>query len=353
MTDKTNQVRRRLLRWYERNRRDLPWRRTGDPYAIWVAETMLQQTQVKTMLPYYRRFVKRLPTLYALDRARLQEVLALWSGLGYYRRAENLKKAARAITREFGGRLPRDFERLRSLPGIGRYTAGALMSIAFDEPYPALDGNARRVLRRIFNLPEEKELWAAAGRLAAGSRPGDLNQALMELGATLCAPEAPLCSKCPVASDCAARRSGRRLDKPRTRSIGRVKHVDWPLALVHQGGKILLRRRTAGGILAGLWELPGGERRPRESLQAAVKRHLSAHGNSFDLDRRIGALRHAITHRHIRAPIFLFTVRRGARSELPDRQWRWAPLSSLGRYPVSAMTLKAASCFASYEKAIL
>jgi A/G-specific adenine glycosylase len=331
-------VQRALLAWYGRTRRELPWRRTRDPYAIWIAETMLQQTQVKTVLPYYRRFLKAFPSVGALDRARRDRVLALWSGLGYYRRATNLKAAARKISRAHGGEIPRDFHALRALPGIGDYTAGALMSIAFDAPYPALDGNARRVLSRLFDLKTEKSVREVAARLARTSRPGDLNQALMDLGATVCLPQEPRCPQCPVASRCAARRRGtihkQLAPKPAVRKI------DWPLALIEKNGKILLRRRPGGGILPGLWELPGGERKKSEALRAALRRHLDGAGDKVKPQSVMGVIRHSITNRRIRAPVFRCACADSV--PLPARSWRWFPLSSLHRHPLSSLSLKAA-----------
>ncbi|HEY2988102.1 MAG TPA: A/G-specific adenine glycosylase [Candidatus Binatia bacterium] len=340
-SDKHKRVRRALLAWYGRTRRDLPWRRTRDPYAIWIAETMLQQTQVKTVLPYYRRFLRAFPSVAALDRARREDVLALWSGLGYYRRAINLKAAARTIVREYQGHMPRDFRALRALPGIGDYTAGALMSIAFDAPYPALDGNARRVLARLFNARTENNLRQNAARLAAAPRPGDFNQALMDLGATVCLPREPRCSKCPVASCCGARKSGRtRLRGRRAKPVTR--NIDWPLALVENTGKILLRRRPAGGILPGLWEIPGGERKKNETLRAALRRHLNGAGKLIKPQSLMAVIRHTITNRKIRAPVYLCTGT--ARPRGP--RWRWVRVSSLGRHPLSSLSLKAARLLA-------
>ncbi|HEY3302511.1 MAG TPA: A/G-specific adenine glycosylase [Candidatus Binatia bacterium] len=341
-TDKHERVQRALISWYGRTRRELPWRQTRDPYAIWIAETMLQQTQVKTVLPYYRRFLKAFPCVGALDRARRDAVLAHWSGLGYYRRAINLKRAAATIVNVHGGKLPRDFHALRALPGIGDYTAGALMSIAFDEPYPALDGNARRVLARLFDIDTEKSVRQAAARLARISRPGDLNQALMDLGATVCLPREPRCPRCPVASRCSTLRRGtihkRAAPKLATRKI------DWPLALIEKNGKILLRRRPSGGILPGLWEIPGGERKNKETLQAALRRNLDGLGRRVKLQSAMGVIRHSITNRRIRAPVFRCACAGGA--AFPARNWRWFRLSSLHRHPLSSLSLKAAKLLA-------
>ena len=347
--NKLSLIRRNLLRWYDKTHRDLPWRRTRDPYAIWIAETMLQQTQVATVVSYYERFLKAFPTVAALDRAPLGRVLTLWSGLGYYRRAENLKKTARALIRNNGGRIPETYEALRGLPGIGDYTAGALMSIAFGKPYPAIDGNARRVLSRIFALDAEKKIRDVATRLVSASKPGYFNQGLMELGATVCITKKPHCDECPVASHCKGRAAIPEsvAKKPRT-----LQDVTWPLAIVRNHGTILLRRRSPTGILAGLWELPGGEKKPGESFAAHMRHHLQTVRVSLTSPKRIGEIRHSITNRKIRSPIFLFDRRMPAKIDLPG-DWRWLYPSSLHRYPVSSMTLKAAKVLADYEKSSL
>lgn len=336
---KLNQIRGRVLAWYRKNRRDLPWRRTRDPYAIWVAETMLQQTQVKTVLPYYRRFLKAFPTLAALDRGSKAKTLALWSGLGYYRRAENLKKAARIIVRDHRGKMPRHFDALRALPGVGPYTAGALMSIAFNRVFPALDANARRVLARIFNVRGEKELWDVGSRLIPRSRPGDWNQALMELGATICVARDPECPLCPISQFCATSMSGCFQSKAPSAAKRRAKRVQWPLAVIQNNKKILLRRRPAAGLLGGLWEVPGGERKKRESVKAALTRHLNGLGKIVSPASLAGEVRHSITYRRIRAPVFFFSqYRKGLRS---DSSWRWVSPSSLYRYPLTTLSRKA------------
>lgn len=345
-------IRRKLLRWYDQNRRDLPWRRSRDPYAIWIAETMLQQTQVATVVPYYERFLENFPTVNALARAPLRKVLALWSGLGYYRRARNLKLAARIMVRRHAGLLPTSYDDLLALPGIGDYTAGALMSIAFQKPYPAIDGNARRVLGRLFNLTSGKNLRAAAAELVSRPRPGQFNQGLMELGATICAPMKPCCPECPLRCDCAAQNSDGRVATTAKKYIG-VKAVTWPLAVVRRRGKILLRRRSTEGILAGLWELPGGELGASRSIRACLESHLGALNGSLKFGPRIGELRHGITNRRIRAPVFLFDVRPETDFHLPELHSRWVSPSSLRGYPVSSMTLKALRIFAAHEKTFL
>ena len=343
-------LRRKLLRWYEKNKRDLPWRRINDPYAIWIAETMLQQTQVKTVLPYYDGFLTAFPNVDTLARAPRERVLRLWSGLGYYRRAENLSSAARQLMRRNRGKIPRDYDELRALPGIGDYTAGAILSIAFQQRYPAVDGNVRRVLSRLFDLKNQTEVRARATQLLPRSRPGDFNQALMELGATLCAPRMPNCAACPVNSECAARQSGDFGRLPLSRKKNDFKDVTWPLAVVRRRGKILLRRRAATSVLARLWELPGGEIVKREKAEIALRRELHDSAGSFPAPRRIGELRHGITYRRIRAPVYLFDCPSAARIGLPGTNWRWATVSELDDFPMSSMIRKALRVFDLHEK---
>ena len=349
---KLSSIRRKLLRWYDKNCRDLPWRRTRDPYAIWIAETMLQQTQVATAVRYYERFLENFPTVDALACAPLRKILALWSGLGYYRRARNLKLAVRILVRRHAGLLPANYADLSALPGVGPYTAGALMSIAFQKPHPAIDGNARRVLGRLFNLTNEKKLRAAATKLVSRSRPGHFNQGLMELGATICAPKKPRCPECPLQRDCAAQNGDGRVAATAKKHIG-VKAVTWPLAVVRRRGKILLRRRSADGILAGLWELPGGELGGDRSIRACFKRHLRELDGAIKSDQHIGEFRHSITNRRIRSPIYLFETRPGTTLTRPGPSWRWISPSSLGDYPVSSMTQKALRVLAAHEKSFL
>ena len=343
-------IRRILLGWFEKNKRDLPWRKTSDPYAIWISETMLQQTQVKTVVPYYEKFLKAFPTITALHRAPLRQVLRAWSGLGYYRRAENLKKCASELMRRHGGTMPPNYEDLRALPGIGDYTAGAILSIAFQKSYPAVDGNARRVLGRLFDLAEAKQLRAAAEELIPKSNPGNFNQAIMELGATICLPAEPLCLLCPLAAHCRAHSGSEPSKKPAPRKKLKFTNVTWPLAIIRRGEKILLRRRANRGLLAGMWELPGGEKPGNDGIRRTLRRHLHEIGPLSVVPLGIGEIRHSITYRRIRAPIFLFDLTVDDTIDLPAYNWRWVAPAALTRYPASSMTLKAARVLASYEK---
>jgi A/G-specific adenine glycosylase len=341
--------RRKLLRWYEKNKRDLPWRRTRDPYAIWISETMLQQTRVSVVIPYYERFLSELPTIDALARARRSRVLRLWSGLGYYRRAENLHRAARQMALRHGGMMPRQFAQLRALPGIGDYTAGAISSIAFGKPYPAIDGNVRRVIGRLTGFDGESRIKTAAAELASFRRAGEFNQALMELGATLCTATQRRCGECAARSICASAQS---TTAPLPRRRLRFTSVVWPLAIVRQGKKILLHRRDEGGLLGSLWELPGGEMKSRAPIAAFLRRQLRAVGGSLAQPRKLGAVRHAITHRRILAPVYLFDVAGPIPLALPKARWRWTDLSKLRGQATSSMTAKACGLLPDREKAV-
>ena len=341
-------LRRKLLRWYNQNRRDLPWRRTADPYAIWISETMLQQTQVKTVLPYYQRFLDAFPTVTALARAPLARVLRLWSGLGYYRRAENLSAAARQIVRRHSGKLPSEYSELRALAGIGDYTAGAILSIAFQQPYPAVDGNARRVLGRLFGIHQESELRALAGQFVSKTQPGNFNQALMELGATLCLPAASRCDVCPLASDCRSR-TQKELSQRASRAPMKFIEVTWPLAVVRHRGRILIRRRAADDLLARLWELPGAPMTGGMKPAGVLLRELKLLPERLGAPRIIGEFRHAITHRRIRAPVYLIECTARSEIRLPGNDWRWIRAELVERRPISSMTKKALNLLAAHE----
>jgi A/G-specific adenine glycosylase len=255
----TNPLVRALLAHFDAHRREMPWRETADPYAIWVSEVMLQQTRVDTVRPYYDRWMARFPTLATLADAELDDVLREWQGLGYYSRARNLHRAARLVREHHGGEVPGDPATLRSLPGVGEYTAGAIASMAFGVPRPAVDGNVRRVLSRLHDLedPRPAQVRDLAAGLVPADRPGDFNQALMELGATTCTPRAPGCPRCPVARWCLARSRGTQEERPRARPGKPAPRVSVSTAvLLRDGERVLLVRRPESGLLAGLWEFP-------------------------------------------------------------------------------------------------
>ncbi|MGH7573161.1 MAG: A/G-specific adenine glycosylase [Gemmatimonadota bacterium] len=302
---KVRAIRRRLLDHYDRGCRDLPWRGETDPYRIWVSEVILQQTRVGTAIPFYRRWLERFPTLEALAASDPEDVRAAWSGLGYYRRARNLHRAARIVRDQMGGRLPTEADALKGLPGVGPYTAGAVASIAFGRREPAVDGNARRVLARLFDLedPGGAELARLAGALVPPDRPGDFNQALMELGATVCRPRRPLCEACPVEDICLARSRGTVAERPRAAPARAVpEEVVGTAIVMSRRGRVLLARRPDKGLLGGMWEFPGAIADPREPPGTAAQRAMRALlGRPALLDGADGdaltVVPHAFSHR--------------------------------------------------------
>ena len=314
-----------LLAWYERGHRDLPWRRTADPYRIWVSEIMLQQTRAQAVLPYYERFLERFPTVGTLAAAAEDDVLALWSGLGYYSRARNLRKAAIAMAA--GGGFPRDYEAIRALPGIGDYTAAAVGSIAFGLPHAVVDGNVLRVVARVED--DASDIGAARTRerfraVAQGwldrQQPGAFNQALMELGATVCLPRNPLCLVCPLNGVCRARESGRIAELPVKLRRQEPVRIAGELLVIERRGRILLRRRELdAGRMAGFWDLPSPEDLP-----------------STRPGPILGEIRHTITHHH-----YTIAVRRAGIAGRPRKGFRWFASDELGRVPFSTMARKA------------
>jgi A/G-specific adenine glycosylase len=253
---------RRLHHFFEHNQRDMPWRNDREPYRIWVSEVMLQQTRSETVRSYYERWLQRFPDLKALADASLDDVLKVWEGLGYYSRARNLHRAALVICERHDGRIPNQLAELRALPGIGDYTAGAIVSIAFGQPAPAVDGNVKRVLCRLLDKPvlTMRQFQDTAAGLVSGSRPGDFNQAFMELGSTICTPRSPKCDRCPVSEFCRSRVNGTQLERPATKPGSPLPlRVFQTVLLRDRAGRVLLRQRDANGLLAGLWEFPTAE----------------------------------------------------------------------------------------------
>ncbi|HEX5659793.1 MAG TPA: A/G-specific adenine glycosylase [Polyangiales bacterium] len=311
--------RTKLLAWYDAHKRDLPWRRTRDPYAIWVSEIMLQQTRVETVIPYYTRFLERFPTAHALADAPLDDVLAHWSGLGYYRRARLLHEGAKAVVATHGGLLPRDPAARRALPGVGAYTAGAIGSIAFDLPEPIVDGNVARVLSRLELIETplgeratERVLWERAAELAVGERPGELNQALMELGARVCTPLNAKCGACPLRDDCRARSEGKVDELPVPAKKKPPKPVSLVALVARTQDDALWLMRSDGSLFGGLWGFPLAEGAGRK-LAGTLADGLALHGT---LSRRaVGNITHILSHRALTVEVFVLRATEGTATE--------------------------------------
>ena len=323
---------RRLLRWYDRNRRDLPWRRTQDPYAIWVAEVMLQQTQVATVTGYYASFLERWPTVVALASARLDDVLKLWEGLGYYARARNLHRGAQVVVREFGGRLPGELATLRTIPGIGRYTAAQLASVAFGANEPTIDANIRRVLCRLFAVradPREPEvdamLWQHAAAILPNGHAGDFNQAMMDLGSSICVAARPRCLLCPLTEECHAYQGGLQDEIPVRVARKAVPHYQLAAGVVWKGGRVLIAQRRPDGLLGGLWEFPGGRIEDGEAAVAACARQVRAEtGVRLRVGPFLTLVEHAYTHFRVTIQVFTCEYAGGAPKTLGAARVRWS-----------------------------
>jgi A/G-specific adenine glycosylase len=333
-------VRRRLLAWYGRTRRDLPWRRSADPYRIWLSETMLQQTRVETVVPYYERFLARFPDLASLAAADEEDVLRLWAGLGYYARARNLHRAARTVVREHGGALPRTAEALAALPGVGRYTAGALRSIAFKEPAAIVDGNVRRVLSRLCAVQRlsDGDAWRLAGELVPARDPDLFNQALMELGATVCTPRKPACAACALALLCEARSSGRPEAFPAPKPKARPRAIQAVAGVLVRRGRVLLLRRPSLGLLGGLWEIPNLADAPATALVAWVRERT---GLSVAPGALLGRVRHRFTHLDLTLEIVRLEDRGGRLASGARADARLCGPDALALLPLSRLMKKA------------
>lgn len=335
----------RLLNWYASHKRDLPWRRDAhDPYRVWISETLLQQTQVKTVIPYYQRFLTRFPTVQVLAAARLDDVLKTWEGAGYYARARNLHRAAQEIVARFGGHIPSTVEVLLTLPGIGRYTAGAVASIAFNRATPVLDGNVIRVLCRYFNISADPKSAATrqlldelAAKLVPHEQPGDYNQALMDLGATICAPQQPACAACPLQRGCAARRLGIQQQLPARRKKKIVPHYQIAVGIIWKRNKLLIAKRFARDLLGGLWEFPGGHQEKGESLRQCVRREVREElGIEIAVGKEFAVVEHGYSHFRITMHAFECEYAGGRPKALGCADYTWVSARALSEYAFPA-----------------
>jgi A/G-specific adenine glycosylase len=331
---------RDLLDWYGEAQRDLPWRRTRDPYRIWVSEVMLQQTQVRTVVPYYERFLARFPDVASLAKAPLDDVLKLWEGMGYYARARNLHAAARALVADNNGRVPDDADRMGELPGVGAYMRAAVASIAFGRPLAAVDGNVKRVLARAFGVeeavdrpPGARAIQALADQLLEPNDPGAFNQAMMELGALVCRPANPDCPQCPWSRACVARAEGSPAEYPRKSPRRAVPTARIAVGVVSRRGRVLITRRAESAMLGGLWEFPGGKIRSGESAAAACRREIREEtGLDVDVVERVTRVRHAYTHLKVEIDVFRCTHKRGRVHLHGPVDHRWILLEETEHY---------------------
>jgi A/G-specific adenine glycosylase len=341
-------LRRDLDQWYDRHRRDLPWRRTTDPYAVWVSEVMLQQTQVATVIPYFMRWLERFADIVRLAAADGQTVLKLWEGLGYYARARNFHRAAQIVVQEHGGQVPGDPAAFRALPGVGDYIAAAVLSIAFDRPLAVVDGNVKRVLTRFLkmetpvNAPSaHKALAPIATRWLDPRNPGRFNQAVMELGALVCTPRGPRCDRCPLAYDCRSLADGCQSQYPRRLARRSAPTYRLVAAVVFRQDRLLIVQRPAEGLLGGLWEFPAMPLTPAHAPESTATAGISEIlGIRIRVAEHLGQIRHAYTHFKIEAEIFRCAWQAGRVRRRGPAAHRWVTPGQLADYPLTGAAHK-------------
>ncbi|MBN1892863.1 A/G-specific adenine glycosylase [bacterium] len=338
----------RLLRWFHKNQRKMPWRGIQDPYKTWISEIMLQQTQVETVIPYYLNFIHKFPTVKALANAALFDVMKAWEGLGYYARARNLHSAANTVCMRHQGRIPDTLDGLMSLPGIGPYTAGAILSIAYRKPVPVLDGNIIRVFSRYFQLTEsvdnlliKKKLWLISKLLLPDKYASDFNQGLMELGSLICTPKNPDCEKCPVMAGCKARKLEIQSLLPVRSPKKPIPHFDVTAGVIYKNNKILITLRPAKGLLGSLWEFPGGKKEAGETLEGCLRREIMEELRiRIRIIRKLTQIRHAYTHFKITLHVYQCRYIRGTLQCHACDDFRWIQIEELTRFPFPAADKK-------------
>ncbi len=343
----TVELQRSLRQWYQQQGRELPWRNTRDPYAIWVSEIMLQQTQVKTVVPYYERWLSRFADIAELASADQQEVLKLWQGLGYYARARNLHRAAQVVVTHHGGIFPKDLDAVLALPGIGLTTAGGILSAAFNLPFAILDGNVKRVLTRLVALPLPPkraiaQLWHLSDTLLDRTHPRDFNQALMDLGATVCTPHQPNCAQCPWQWHCQAYRQGLQSELPMSESRAPIPHKQIGVAVIwNDQGYILIDRRKQSGLLGGLWEFPGGKLEPGETVEECIRREIQEElGIEVAVGDRLISVNHTYSHFRVTLEVHHCQHVGGEPQPIECDEVRWVTLTEIDQFPFPAANVQ-------------
>jgi A/G-specific adenine glycosylase len=346
--EKVPRFQKRLEGWYGKNKRQLPWRETSDPYRIWVSEVMLQQTQVTTVLKYYSDFIQQFPDVTALAAADLQQVLKSWELLGYYARARNLHQAVRIVAEKFQGYIPTEYSQFHQLPGVGEYIAAAVTSLAYNEPYPVLDGNVKRVLSRLFCLKEpinrsasHKKFRQAAAYIFNAANPSQFNQAIMELGALICKPRNPKCSACPVKSFCRAFIFGLQQEFPKKINRAPIPQHHIAIAVIQKNERLLITQRSYSGLLAGLWEFPGGKIHKSETAREACIREIKEEVNlQVEIEEHLTRVKHAYSHFQVVLEVFLCRYLSGRVRLNGSIDHRWITFAEVEQYPFPAANHK-------------
>ncbi|MCW9707696.1 A/G-specific adenine glycosylase [Fodinibius salsisoli] len=332
----------RLLSWYDQNKREMPWRDCGDPYKIWLSEIMLQQTRVNQATPYFERFVSTFPTVHDLAAADQQEVLKVWEGLGYYSRARNLHAASKLVVDKFDGKVPDNWDEINELKGVGPYTASAVLSIAFQKKHAVVDGNVIRVLSRYYGIEDnvrstktKNAIQDYADELISDDRPGDFNQAVMELGATVCTPSNPDCEECPIQEDCVAYKTVRTDEIPyKSKKKKRPHHQIGVGIIMREDDNVLIALRPDDAMLGGLWEFPGGKQEEDEQMEDTVKRELQEELNvEVSITKPFMKLDHAYSHFKITMHAYLCELESGTPKPKSSQEIRWIPIDELEDYP--------------------
>ncbi len=342
------QFQARLINWFKKNQRKLPWRETNDPYKIWVSEVMLQQTQVVKVIDYYNRFMVRFPDIFTLAKADLNSVLKIWEGMGYYARARNLHRAAKIIVEEKEGSIPKNYEDFLKLPGVGEYIASAVLSQAFGEPLAVVDGNVKRVYSRLFqigapiqNTKAQKEMKQIAQDLLFEPDAGNFNQALMELGATICRPRNPLCAQCPVSRFCQSFQNQTQDQFPVIEKKKQVPSYKIVVGVIFKNNKVLIVHRKNSGLLGGLWEFPGGKVNQDESSLNACRREMREKVNlNVEPAKLLTNVRHAYSHFKINIDVIICKFRSGTVKLNGHQDFDWVNLKQLDNYPIHKSNLK-------------